>query len=258
MNNKIRNIARTGYIAKGVIYSITGVLTFMTALNLGGKKAGKEEVLEFIQDQQLGNTLLVILAAGLLSYAIWRFTQALFDPEGQKFYKKEKNKKQRFALFISGIAYVGLAGLAILKAGGTSSSSHIKHEPFLNTVTGLWILGGVGLIFIGRGLYQIERIYKTKFRNKFEINPMENTRKRKIIKNAAYIGMGSRAIIFLIIGYFATKGAIMANPAHIKNTADAFKYIETSTYGSFLLGMVAIGLLGYAAYMFLSAKYRSF
>lgn len=258
MTSKIKNIARTGYIAKGVIYTITGVLTFMAALNIGGEKAGKEEVLEFIDRQELGSTLLIILAAGLLSYAFWRFTQALFDPEGKKFNSKKKNKGQRFALFISGIAYVGLAGLAVIKAGSSSSSSSLQDSKLLTTEMGLWILAAIGLIFIGRGFYQVNRIFKTDFRKKFDLESMHDEKRRKIIKNAAYMGMTSRAIIFLIIGYFAMKAAVNSNPSEMKNTSEAFLYIETSTFGSYLLGLVAIGFLGYALYMFLSAKYRKF
>lgn len=252
----LRKIARTGYIAKGVIYAITGVLTFMTAINIGGEKAGKEEVLEFIEKQHLGSTLLILLAFGLLCYATWRFAQALVDPQGKN--GKSKNKGQRFALFISGVSYVGLSGISILTAGGKSGSSNLKHSSILTTEAGLWILGGVGLIFAGRGVYQITRLFKTNFRRKFDFESMIDEKRRRIIKNSAYMGMTSRAIIFLIIGFFALKAAITADLDEIKNTSDVFRFIETSTWGSFQLGMIAVGFLGYAVYMFLSSKYRSF
>lgn len=252
----LKNIARTGYIAKGIIYSITGILTFMTAINLGGKKAGKEEVLQFIKSQHLGSTLLILLAVGLLCYSIWRFAQALVDPQGKK--GKSKNKGQRFALFISGISYVGLAGLSVLRAGGTTGNSGIKHSSILTTEAGLWILAGVGLIFAGRGIYQVTRLFKTNFNRKFDLESMIDEKRRKIIKNSAYLGMSARAVIFLIIGYFALKGAITADLSEIKNTSDVFMFIETSFWGSFQLGMVAVGLICYAIYMFLSARYRSF
>ena len=252
----LRNIARTGYIAKGVIYAITGVLTFMAAINIGGEKAGKEEVLDFIKKQDLGSTLLIVLALGLLCYAIWRFAQAFVDPQGKN--GKSKNKGQRFALFISGVSYVGLAGLAISTAGGKSGSSSLKHSSILTTEMGLWILAGIGLIFAGRGIYQITRLFKTNFRRKFDFESMTDEKRRKIIKNSAYMGMTSRAIIFLIIGFFALKAAITTDLDEIKSTSDVFLFIETSTWGSFQLGMIAVGFLGYSVYMFLSAKYRSF
>lgn len=253
----LRKIARTGYFAKGVIYAVTGCLTFMAAINIGGERAGKDEVLSFIEKQHLGSTLLILLAIGLLCYAIWRFAQALVDPQSKNG-GKSKNKGQRFALFISGISYAGLSGLSVLRAGGTPSSSSIKHSSILTTEEGLWILAGVGLIFAGRGIYQITRLFKTNFNRKFDLESMIDEKKRRIIKNSAYMGMISRAIIFLVIGFFALKAAITTDLSEIKNTSDVFQFIETSTWGSFQLGMISVGFLGYAIYMFLSAKYRSF
>jgi len=87
---------------------------------------------------------------------------------------------------------------------------------------------------------------------------MTDEKRRKIIKNSAYMGMSARAVIFLIIGFFALKGAITANLDEIKSTSDVFSFIETSFWGSFQLGMVSLGFICYAVYMFLSAKYRSF
>jgi len=252
----LKNIARTGYIAKGIIYLITGILTFMAAINIGGQKAGKEEVLEFIEKQHLGSTLLILLSIGLLCYAIWRFAQALVDP--QKRHGKSKNKGQRFALFISGTTYVGLAGIAVLVAGGSKENSGIKHSSIFTTEAGLWVLAGIGLIFIGRGVYQITRLFKTNFVRKFELGSMIDEKKRRIIKNSAYLGMSARAVIFFTIGYFALKGAITANLNEVKDTSDVFSFIETSFWGSFQLGLVALGFICYALYMFLSAKYRSF
>lgn len=252
----LKNIARTGYIAKGVIYLITGVLTFMAAINIGGQKAGKEEVLGFIKKQDLGSTLLLILAIGLLCYATWRFAQAFVDP--QKRHGKSKNKGQRFALFVSGTTYVGLAGLAVLAASGSVSNTGIKHSSILTTEAGLWVLAGIGLIFVGRGVYQITRLFKTNFVRKFDLESMIDEKKRIIIKNSAFLGMSARAVIFLTIGFFALKGAITANLDEIKDTSDVFSFIETSFWGSFQLGLVALGFICYALYMFLSAKYRSF
>jgi len=252
----IKNIARTGYVAKGIIYLVTGVLTFMAAINIGGEKAGKEEVLGFIKKQNLGSTLLILLSIGLLCYAIWRFAQAFVDP--QKRHGKRKNKGQRFALFVSGLTYVSLAGLAVLVAGGSSENSGLKNSGILTATAGLWILAGIGLIFVGRGIYQITRLFKTNFNRKFDLESMINDKKRKIIKNSAYLGMSARAVIFFTIGYFALKGAITANLNEIKDTSDVFSFIETSFWGSFQLGLISLGFICYSIYMFLSAKYRSF
>lgn len=51
VKSKFKQIARIGYIAKGSVYGITGILTFLASFNLGGQKAGKLEVLDFLDNQ---------------------------------------------------------------------------------------------------------------------------------------------------------------------------------------------------------------
>lgn len=259
MNRNLESMARTGYVAKGAVYGITGILTFLAAFNLGGQKTGQLEVLEFLDKQTFGNLLLIIMGLGLLCYAGWRFVQSFSDPEGIGSDKKAKVK--RTAFFVSGCTYMGLGGIALWRAFSTgpsdSSGNSQNSSSLLGSDTGLIILGAVGIIFIATGIYQFVRAYKKEFLKKFNFDSFKGER-RKAIKNSAYMGMGSRGILFLIIGYFALHAAITSNPSEIKTTMDAFSFLEESNYGPYLLGLVAAGLVGYAFYMFMMAKYRHF
>lgn len=259
MDRKLEVIARTGYAAKGTVYGITGILTFLAAFNLGGEKTGQLEVLKFLDEQPFGNILLLILGLGLLCYSAWRYIQSISDPENIGDDKKAKVK--RTAFFVSGCIYLGLAGLAIWRAFATSpsqgSGGSQSQSSYLATDTGLIILGAGGIIIICTGIYQFIRAYKKKFKEKFNFAALDDKKKRSI-KNTAYMGMASRGVLFLIMGYFALHAAITSNPSEIKTTMDAFSFLENSSYGAWLLGIVAAGLVGYAIYMFLMAKYRHF
>ncbi len=260
MDNNLKKIARVGYVAKGVVYSITGVLTFLAAFNLGGQKTSRLQVLEFLDQQTFGNILLLILGTGLFCYSFWRFIQAISDPENIGTDKKAKVK--RTAYFISGCLYFGLAMLAILRvvtSGNTGASGNTgSKSSFLGSEIGLYILGAVGLIIIGTGIYQFVRIYKKEFVKKFQLKSIRDEKLRKTIKTSAYVGMSSRGVLFLIIGYFALHAAITSDPSDIKTTMDAFSFLENSSYGQWLLGVVAAGLVGYSVHMFMMAKYRKF
>lgn len=262
MDSKLKKMARAGYIAKGSVYGITGVLTFLAAFNLGGQKAGQLQVLQFLDKQPFGNALLVILGLGLLCYAAWRFVQSIQDPEGIG--EDKKGTVKRVAFFISGLIYLGLAAMAIWRVVGSGSSqgsgsgSSAKSSSFLATETGLYVLGAVGIIIIGVGIYQFIRIYKKDFMKKFDFNSISEEKRRKTIKNSAYTGLASRGVLFLITGYFALHAAITSNPSEIKTTQEAFSFLQDSSYGAWLLGLVAAGLVGYAVYMFMMAKYRKF
>lgn len=263
MNSTVEKMARTGYVAKGVVYTIVGILTFLAAFNLGGQKAGQVQVLEFLEKQTFGNILLILLSIGLISYSAWRFTQAVSDPEGIG--KDKKAIGQRVAFFISGISYLGLAVIGIMqviKTGGSSGSGNSPGEEektaFLASETGLTVLGIAGIIIMGRGIYQFLRIYKNNFNKKFKTEAFRDEKRRKIIENAAYMGLTSRGVLFLIVGYFALQAALDSDPSQTKNTAEVFSFIEQKAYGPWLLGIVAAGLIGYGIYTFMMAKYRQF
>ena len=259
MNDKLKKTARFGYVAKGTVYGITGVLTFLAAFNLGGQKAGKFQVVEYLDKQTFGNVILIILALGLACYAFWRFTQAISDPENIGDDKKAMIKRSAF--FVSGCIYLGLAVYAVLRVVNSSAGSggsSGKSSTILSNEWGIVLLGIVGGIFVATGIYQFIRIYKADFVKKFDLKSMSDEKRRKTIKNSAYFGMGSRGVLFIIMGYFLLKASITSNPSKIKTTTDAFSFLEDSSYGIYLLGLVSAGFIGYAIYMFMMAKYRKF
>ena len=259
MNKKLKNIARTGLVAKGVIYAIVGILTFMAAFNMGGQKAGKLQVIDFLEKQTFGKVILIIIAIGLLCYAFWRLTQAIKDPENIG--KDKKGKAKRAGYFVTGLIYLGLGVIAFLDAINTansSSGSSGKNSSFLASDIGLIVLGVIGIILVGVGIYQFTRIKEDKFEKKFSVKALSEEKRKKTIYNSAYFGLASRGVIFLILGFFSIKAGFTSDPDKIKTTPEVFSFIEDSSYGSWLLGVVAAGLIAYAIYTFMLAKYRRF
>lgn len=258
MDKNLKKMARAGYVAKGTVYGIAGILTFMAAFNMGGEKTGKMQVLTFLDQQPFGNALLILMALGLVCYSSWRFIQAISDPEGIG--RDGKGKAKRFAFFCSGILYLGLAVLAVMRvinAGSTGSGNSASKSSLLASDTGLLLLGAAGVGIIIAGLFQFKKAYSKSFMEDFHMMSMGKN-KREALKKSAYFGLFSRGVLFLIMGYFALRAAISSNPSQIKTTADAFSFIQESDYGSWLMGIVAAGLAGYAIYMLMMAKYRKF
>lgn len=261
MDSKTKKMARTGFVAKGTVYAITGVLTFMAAFNMGGQKTGRLQVLEFLDKQPFGNVLLVLMAIGLASYAAWRFIQSVKDPENIG--DDTKGKAKRTAFFISGILYLGLGVLAVMRVigsgqGSSGSSASTQNSSFLASETGLWLIGIVGAGIAIAGFFQFVKAYRNDYTKKFDLSSISEEKKRESIMNTATFGLTARGVIFLIIAGFAIKAAINSNPSEIKTTTEVFSFIQESSYGAWLLGAVAAGLVSYAIYMFLMAKYRRF
>jgi hypothetical protein len=63
-------LSRAGFVARGLIYAIIGVLAFQVAVSDAGKLTNQEGALRPVADKPLGGFLLVVLAIGLGGYSI--------------------------------------------------------------------------------------------------------------------------------------------------------------------------------------------
>lgn len=260
MEDKIKKIASIGYAAKGTVYAITGVLAFLAAFNMGGKKAGKFQVLDFLEKQAFGKVLLAIIGLGLICYALWRFIQSIQDPEGIGTDGKAIIKRSSF--FISGLAYLGLGIFAIVDIFYEPSSSGGSSEKtsLLSGTAGSYIFIVIGIALAAKGIYQFIKVYKGDFLKKLHIKSVTKLARQRFIKNIGYAGLISRGIVEGLIAYFFLKAGFASSNSekNLKGTSEAFSFLEENEWGSWLLGIVAAGLVCYGIYMFTTAKYRQF
>ena len=77
----LEKLARLGYASKALIYAIIGVLAILAAANRGGRVTDTSGALRVVLTQPFGRILLLVLAAGLCGYALWRLLDAIKDPD---------------------------------------------------------------------------------------------------------------------------------------------------------------------------------
>ncbi|WP_091866508.1 DUF1206 domain-containing protein [Pricia antarctica] len=255
MDDNIKKIARTGYVSKGLVYAITGALAFGAAVGLGGSSEGKLGVLKFLQKQPFGNVLLGIVGLGLLCYAFWRFFQSIKDPENIG--DNARGMGKRIGFFFSGLVYLGLGGYAIYQifkpsAGSGGSKSGMLPPEYLP-----YIFYAIAIGLATKAIFQFVKAYKGEFLTKFHLDAMSNINTRKTIKWLGYAGMVARGIVVGIVAYFFFRAASSAGSEEMKGTEEAFSFLRQSS-GPWLMGLVALGLICYGAYMFIMAGYRKF
>lgn len=252
-------LARFGYAAKGVVYSLVGILAFQAAFNWGGKVTGSKGAFQTIASQPFGTVLLFLVAAGLVGYVVWRFVQAIYDPEHAK--EGAETIGRRLSYAVSGLIYGSLAFAAfrIVSGGGSSSggssSSSEQTATLLSQPFGQWLVGLVGAASAGYGFYCMYRGIKTKFRKKLKTSEMGQTEEDWAIRIGRF-GLISKGIVSTIIGYFFVQAARSANPDQAKTTEGALQAIQQQPFGAFLMGIVALGLLAYGIHMIVQARYR--
>ncbi len=177
----IKKMARIGFVAKGVVYGIIGVLTFKAAFDMGGQKAGQMQVLEFLEKQTFGNVLLILMAIGLAFYATWRFIQSFKTLKILGMTKKGRPKGSPSSLV--DCYTLGSGYLAALKAfgsgtGSSGSSGSAQKSSFLASETGLWIIGIAGVGIIIAGIFQFVKAYKNDYYEKLGLAALDDKKKK--------------------------------------------------------------------------------
>jgi Domain of Unknown Function (DUF1206) len=253
-------LARLGYAVKGVVYLMIGILAVQLAVGKGGEATDQRGAIHVIYDQPFGRFLLVVVAIGLIGFALWCFIQALFDTEGKG--NKAKGILARVGYAIVGISY-GLLGIGTIQLlagtgnGGRSSTASAQNWTgmVLKYGIGVALIVLIGLIVIGVAAYMFYRAYSAKFQQKLSLQRV-NEQVRKGLILLGRFGYAALGVVFCIIGIFLIVAALQHNPGDAKGLDSALQVVLQEPFGTFLLAIVALGLIAYGAYSFVEARYR--
>ena len=249
-------LSRAGFVARALIYAIIGILALKLAFGDGGKLTNQQGALHTVANQPFGKLLLTLVAIGLGGYSLWRLVRAGIG-HGRE---GTDTGFERVAALASGIAYGAMCALAIeilLGAGGGGSSGSPKKAAagVFGWPAGAWIVGIAGGVMIGVAFYQGYRGITKKFLDDSKVSEMP-PRVKEWISRLGTIGHLARMIVFGLVGIFLIKAAIDYSPSKAVGLDGALAKIVHRSYGPFLLGVVAVGLIAFALYSLSDARYR--
>jgi hypothetical protein len=248
-------LSRGGFVARGLIYAIIGILALKLALGQGGKLTNQQGALHTVAHQPFGKVLLALVAIGLAGYSLWRFIRAAIGhgPEGSD------SGFDRLAAAASGVAYAAMCFIAVkilLGSGGGSSASPKKATSgIFGWPAGTWIVGIAGAVMVGVALLQVYKGLSQKFLDDSKIEEM-GARMRTWIGRIGTVGHLARGAVFGLVGIFLVKAAIDYNPQAAVGLDGALAKLVHRSYGGWLLGIVAAGLIAFAVYSLSDARYR--
>jgi hypothetical protein len=246
-------LARAGFVARGLIYGLVGILALEVAVGAGGKTTDQQGALKTIAGQPFGEVLLTLVAIGLAGYALWRLVRALLGhgPEGSD------STFDRVSALGSGLVYAGLCAVAVeilLGAGGSSNTSKTTAG-VLGWPAGTWLVGIAGAVLIGVALYQGYRGVSRDFLDDSKTEQM-SAREKSWIEWIGTFGHLARMVVFGLVGIFLIKAAVEFAPAKAVGLDGALAKLAHNSYGPFLLGLVAAGLIAFGLYSLSDARYR--
>lgn len=255
----LKRLMRLGFVANGIVYITIGILAVQTAVGSGGQTTGSQGALAAIASEPFGQFLLAIVAVGLVGLALWYVIRGVLDPDGEG--DDPSSMAKRIGLVIAGGAYGVLAFSAfrvLTTAGGGGGGNQAADwtAQLMQESYGIWLIGLIGVVIIGVGVYQLYKAYQIKFREKLKMHEMSHMETKWGVR-AGRAGIAARGIVFGIIGIFLVQAAMQADPQEAGGVGKALQTLASQPYGPWLLGIVAIGLVAYGLYSaVLLAQYR--
>lgn len=253
----VEKLARMGYAAKGIVYLIIGGIAARAAFGSGERVQGSQGAMRAILDQPGGRLLLGLVALGLAGYALWRFVQAALDPEHKGTDAGGAAKRAGYA--VSGVIHTGLALAALRMVAGRGGGGGDRTDDWTATLMrqpmGRWLVAAVGLGIVGYGVYALYRAYAVKLSKQLDLSRMGPAAREWAVRSGR-AGIAARGVVFAVMGFFLLMAALHSNPREARGLDGALQALQEQAYGPWLLGLVALGLVGYGIYQLVEARYR--
>ena len=253
--------ARIGWVAKGIVYGLTGVLALLIGLrhdsasSTGAEgEASQTGAIAQIADNSYGTLLLMVMAAGLLIYSLWRLVTVLLPGDNDV-----KGWLTRIGYLVSAIVYMVLAFTAIAFArdpGSPADGEDGKIESFtrdfMERSGGRAVIFMLGVIVIVIGAVFLYNAISATFRKQLlpgRVGPVSH----EMLVTLGRIGWLGRSGMMGLIGFFLARAAVRFDPEDAQGLDGSLRKAASSTPGTWLVIAVGAGLLVYGIFCVLSA-----
>ncbi len=254
----IAAIARTGYVAKGVVYFLVGLLTMQTAIGMGGEAPGTTQALQEIIYRPFGSVLLIAIIIGLLAHAIWRIVQAIFDPENRDdtlFVKLFRVVDFSIGCLYISLSYAAWQILRGLQAQSSDESTEVWIGRILELPFGKWLVILIAVSVLVGGFYQFYSAVVASFDYSFDSKNMSNPEKI-LLRWLGRIGIFSWGIVYCMVAYLLYRAASTFDAEEAGGLAEALNALRDQPFGIWILGITAGGLIIYGLYLLVLSYYH--
>lgn len=257
----IVHFGRVGWIAKGLVYGLTGVLALLIGLHAatGSSESQDDEASQVgaiarLAETSFGGLLLVTVAAGLVVYSAWRLL-SVFLPADNDLYAW----LTRAGYLVSAAMYVALAWTAVVfvrSPGGQAESEDSRIESFTTDVMEMrW--GRQAVFVIGVALVMIAAAFVWKgisasFRSQLLPNGVGPISHEALVI-LGRVGWLGRAGMMSLIGFFLARAAWRFDPNDAQGLDGSLRKATSSGPGTWLVLAVGVGLLVYGVFCAVSA-----
>lgn len=262
-SDALENLARVGLIAYGVVHLLIAWLAVQLAWGVGGSAAQADQsgAMATLADGPFGTALLWIIAIGLFALAAWQAAEVLRWRSGLS--ASGDARKQAVVKVVKSVAkaimYAVLAVVAIRYATGTGQSggqggSQQQAAGIFGWPAGRWIVGLIGLVIVGIGLYLIHKGVTKRFLKEIDLS-RASADTRRTVTRLGQAGYPAKGISFGVVGVLLVWAAVTFDPAKASGLDGALRSFLELPFGQILLTLIALGLAAFGIFCFVRARY---
>lgn len=251
----IGKAARLGFVAKGLVYGLIGLLAANVALGAAGERTDQKGALQTVAEQPGGSIVLWAMVVGFVGYALWRFSEALW---GRREESDDKTRTvKRIGSALNGLLYLGFAVLTwrTVTGGGAGGSSKSATAEVLQWPGGEVLVGLAGLVVIGIAVGLTWRGLRTDFEKNLNSGQMSRST-FAVVHRLGQVGYVARGVVFALAGALVVKAAVDHEPGKAAGFDVALKSLAQAPFGRMLLLASALGLVCFGTYCLAEARYR--
>jgi len=241
----LENAARLGYAVNGLVHLLIAWLALQVAWGGGGGSADQSGAMQTLSGNDIGRVLLWIAVLGFLGLGLWQVTEVIVG-------RGETSDRLKSAA--KAVVYLFLAFSFFTYARGSSSSSSSQQSvdftaSLMDKPLGRILVGAVGVVVLGVGLYHVYKGYKKKFLQDLREHP------GRWVVRAGQFGYIARGVAFGLVGVLFVLAALHTQPGEATGLDGALRTLRDAPFGQFLLTIVALGFASFAVYLFARTKY---
>lgn len=240
--------ARAGFVARGALYALLGVLALRLAFGETGTEASQQGAMDVVASRPFGGALLSVLTGGLVAYAAFRIVEAVRGRGEAGVFER------RVVPAVRGAVYAGLAALAaqeVAGAGDSPSESSVTAT-VLGWSGGRLLVGTLGLVIVGVGVRQLLHALRGDGHELVVLARLP-PRRRRLADGMARAGFLGRTVTFGLAGGFLVRSAWRVDPDEGVGLDAALQELTLAPYGAGMLVLTAVGLLAFGAHCALEA-----
>jgi hypothetical protein len=249
----LRAVSRLGLVCRGTVYRLVGYLALRLALATDGQRRARER-----RRCRAGGHR-AWLGTCLAGVARRRARRLRAHPADRGRVpavtrgKRDRQVGQRAVSSWGCLLYLAFCLstarlLAVTRPKGTAGSEQRQDTDItaalLRTGLGRLLLVLVGVFAVAAGVEVGRRSVRLDFRERFTAAHMSRAL-ATITRALGGFGCVARAVVFVLVGFFIVKAAVLSSAKQTKGLDAVFRSVAGSAYGTWLLALLAAGLLCY-------------